>query len=337
MATITRRKVGYQAQVRHTGYPTRSKCFITQRDAEKWARQIENELDRGVFLDRTEADKQTLGDILGRYAREVSPTHKGHRNETICITALQRDPVCKYKASALSGKLLAEWRDRRLQAVSASTVNREMNLTSAAINCARKEWGVHIENPIALIRRPPAGKGRTRRLTADEAQRLQTVLQAGGRRPDGTFDGGARNHWIAPMVLLALETAMRQGELLKLTWHDVNLNGRTVHLNDTKNGDARTVPLSSKAVQVLEQLPRAISGRVFPLTKNAVHQAFHRACQRAGLQNLRFHDLRHEGVSRLFEIGLNPMEVASISGHKTLAMLKRYTHLKATELVKKLA
>lgn len=337
MATITRRKAGYQAQIRRTGYPPRSQCFTTLRDAEKWARQIENELDRGIFLDRTEADKQTLGDILGRYAREVSPSHKGHRNETICIAALQRDPVCTYKASALSGKLLAEWRDRRLLAVSPATVNREMNLISAAINCARKEWGVHIENPVALIRRPPAGKGRKRRLTADELHQLQSVLQAGGRRPDGTFDGGARNHWLAPLVLLALETAMRQGELLKLTWRDVNLQARTASLHDTKNGDARTVPLSSRAVQVLEQLPRAISGQVFPITKTAAQQAFRRACVRAGLHNLRFHDLRHEGVSRLFELGLNPMEVACISGHKTLAMLQRYTHLKATELVKKLA
>lgn len=337
MATITHRKAGYQVQVRHSGYPALSKCFSTLRNAEKWARQIENELDRGIFLDRTEAEKQSLGELLGRYMREVSPTHKGYRNETICITALQRDSVCMHKASALSGKLMAEWRDRRLLAVSASTVNREMNLISAAINCARKEWGIHIENPIALIRRPPVGKGRKRRLTADEAQKLQAVLQAGGRRPDGTFDGGARNHWIAPLVLLAMETAMRQGELLKLTWRDVNLNARTAHLNDTKNGDARTVPLSSKAVQVLAQLPRAISGRVFPLTKNAVQQAFHRACKRAGIIELRFHDLRHEAISRLFELGLNPMEVASISGHKTLQMLKRYTHLKAVDLARKLA
>ena len=93
MATISRRTAGYQAQIRRTGYPTRSKCFTTLRDAEKWARQLENELDRGIFLDRTDADKQTLGNLLGRYMREVSPTHKGHRNETICHTALQRDPT----------------------------------------------------------------------------------------------------------------------------------------------------------------------------------------------------------------------------------------------------
>ena len=336
MATITRREAGYQAQVRHTGYPARSKCFTTLRDAEKWARQIENELDRGLFLDRTEADKQTLGDILDRYASEVSPTHKGHRNETICISALQRDPVCKRKASTLSGKLMAEWRDRRLSAVSASTVNRELNLISAAINVARKEWGVHIENPVALIRRPSTTKGRKRRLTPDEAQKLLSVLQAGGRRPDGTFDGGARNHWIAPIVELALETAMRQGELLKLEWRDVNLSARTAQLHDTKNGEARTVPLSSHAVQVLSQLPRSITGRVFPLTKSAVQQAFHRACIRAGLADMRFHDLRHEGVSRLFEHGLNVVEVAAISGHRTLSQLSRYAHAQTMELIRKL-
>lgn len=332
MAAISRRKAGFQVQIRRLGHPSLSKCFITLRAAQQWARQIENELDRVLFLDRTEADKQTLGDILDRYAREVSPTHKGHKNETICITALQRDPICKRKASALSGKLMAEWRDRRLTAVSASTVNRELNLISSAINVARKEWGVHIENPVALIRRPSTNNGRKRRLTAHEAQKLQAVLQAGDRRPDGTFDGGARNHWMAPLVVLALETAMRQGELLKLDWRDVNLNACTAQLHDTKNGEARTVPLSSHAVQVLSQLPRSITGRVFPLTKSAVQQAFHRACIRAGLTNMRFHDLRHEAVSRLFEKKLNPMEVAAISGHRTLQMLKRYTHLQAAAM-----
>lgn len=336
MATITRRKAGYQVQVRRTGYPARSKCFTGLREAEKWARQVENELDRGLYLDRTEADKQTLGDILDRYMREVSPIHKGVKNETICITALKRDAVCLYRASALSGKLLAEWRDRRLQAVSPATVNRELNLISAAINVARKEWGIHIENPLELIRRPPTGKGRTRRLSPEELQGLLTALRLGERRPDGTFDGGARNHWIAPLVELALDTAMRQGELLKLKWADINLASRTAYLHDTKNGDARTVPLSTKAVTLLSQLPRSINGQAFPLTKGAVQKAFNRACQRAGISNLRFHDLRHEAVSRLFERGLNLLEVSAISGHKTLQMLKRYTHLKAEELARKL-
>ena len=337
MATITHRKTSYQVQVRRKGYPTLSSSFTTKRDAQAWARQIENELDRGLFLSRTEAEKQTLGDILERYRREVSPTHKGCANESICIKALKRDAVCMYRASALSGKLLAEWRDRRLQAVSAATVNRELNLISAAINVARKEWGVHIVNPVALIRRPPAGKSRARRLCSDEIQRLQAALSVSERQPEGTKGGGARNHWIAPIVSLAIETAMRQGELLKLMWQDINFSDRTAHLRDTKNGESRTIPLSSSAIELLSRLPHSITGRVFPVTKGAVHQAFQRACKRAGILDLRFHDLRHEGVSRLFEIGLNPMEVASISGHKTLAMLQRYTHLKATELVKKLA
>lgn len=337
MATITHRKAGYQAQVRRKGYPAVSASFTTKRDAQAWARQIENELDRGLFLSRTEAEKQTLGDILDRYRREVSPTHKGVANETICITALKRDAVCGYRASALSGKLLAEWRDRRLKAVSAATVNRELNLISSAINVARKEWGIHIENPVTLIRRPPSGKSRTRRLNGDELQRLLAALNVSDRQPDGTYGGGARNHWIAPIVSLAVETAMRQGELLKLMWQDVNLTDRTAHLPDTKNGEARTVPLSSRAIEILSRLPHSITGRVFPMTKRAVHQAFRRACNRANISDLRFHDLRHEGVSRLFELGLNPMEVASISGHRTLAMLQRYTHLKASELVKKLA
>lgn len=337
MATITRRKAGYQVQVRRRGFPPVSQCFPTQREAEAWARQIENELDRGIFHDRTEADRNTLADILDRYGREVSPTHKGHRNETICIAALKRDPLCRHRASALSGKLIAEWRDRRLLAVSPSTVNRELNLISAAINVARKEWGIHIDNPVALVRRPANRASRKRRLLTADEDRLLKALVLGGRRDDGKFSDGARNHWMAPLVRLALETAMRQGELLNLQWQDVDLEKRTAHLHDTKNGDARTVPLSSQAVATLVTLPRSIGGRVFPITKSAVQQAFMRACARAELTDMHFHDLRHEAVSRLFERGLNVMEVAAISGHKTLQMLKRYTHLQIGALVDKLA
>ena len=149
---------------------------------------------------------------------------------------------------------------------------------------------------------------------------------------------------------------MRAGELVSLTWDGIDLDARTAHLSDTKNGDARTVPLSTEAVGILtgRQSHTQESRRVFPLTAHAVSVAFRRAVSAARkhydetcvseavepdprfLANVRFHDLRHEAVSRLFELGLNPMEVASISGHRTLQMLKRYTHLRATDLAKKL-
>ena len=152
-----------------------------------------------------------------------------------------------------------------------------------------------------------------------------------------TACGEARNRWLLPLVQLALETAMRQGELLRLRWERIDLNRRTAQLPDTKNGEARTVPLSTTAVGVLRALPRALHGEVFPgVTTEAVKRSYMRATRRADIEGLRFHDLRHEATTRLFEKGLNIMEVASVTGQKDLRMLRRYKHLKAADLARKL-
>ena len=148
---------------------------------------------------------------------------------------------------------------------------------------------------------------------------------------------GLHSPLLRPLLVLAIETAMRRGELLDLRRAQVNLALRVVHLNQTKNGDSREVPLSRRAVLVLEELhARHQSERVFPLTGNSVRSAFDRLLTRAGISDLRFHDLRHEAISRLFEKGLNPIEVATISGHRELRMLRRYTHLRAANLLARL-
>ena len=179
---------------------------------------------------------------------------------------------------------------------------------------------------------PKPGKPRTRRLEAGEEQALLAACAASGA------------HYLHSFVVLALETAMRFGELAGVTWANVNFEKRTIYLPDTKNGHARTVPLSTRAVAALQILPRAISGRLFSAKPGSIRSAFLIAFKKARLlnggallQNLRFHDLRHEAVTRLFEKGLNPIEVGMISGHKTLSMLQRYTHLRSEELVVKLA
>ena len=129
---------------------------------------------------------------------------------------------------------------------------------------------------------------------------------------------------------------MRRGELLNLTWEHVDLDLRVAHLNMTKNEPKRDVPLSSEAINLLRSLPHDISGKVFPLTAAALRGLWNRACRRKGITDLHFHDLRHEAPSRFFEKGLNVMEVATITGHKDLRMLQRYTHLRAEDLAKKL-
>lgn len=335
MASIRQRQGKWQARIRRKGYPAVEKSFSSRQDAEKWARQAESEMDRGTFVDRREAEQNTFADILLRYKKEVTPLKKGSAEEEIRLDVLARSQLGKYSMTTLSNVVMTNWRNQRLQQVSGSTVNRELNIISSVINTAMREWGIAIpHNPVMAIKRPASNPPRVKRLESEEEFRLLAQLtvveRAGGRY------AGMQNQWMKPLVLLALETAMRQGELLNLRWEHINLSRRTAQLLTTKNGDSRTVPLSTRAVEILSSLPRSIDGRVLPLTSGAVKQAFSRACTRARVSDVVFHTLRHEAISRLFERGLNPMEVATISGHKTLAMLKRYTHLRAEDLALKL-
>jgi integrase len=298
---------------------------------------IEAEMVRGVFVDRSEAERNTLGNLFARYLRDVSPTKKGASSESYRLRSLLRDPIAEYKVAALNGKVLAEWRDRRLKEVSGATTNRDLGLISHVINVARKEWGVNVENPVAMIRRPPESKGRNRRLSSDEELRLLKELEPSTRAESGVYEpGGVRNLLVRSIVELAIETAMRRSELLSLRWQDVHLIDRYVRLRDTKNGEARDVPLTRRAVQVLEALPREQEGAVFTTTADAVKKAFERAVKRAGLGDLHFHDLRHEGTSRLAEKLDNVLELSAVTGHKTLSMLKRYYHPRAKDLARKL-
>jgi len=176
-----------------------------------------------------------------------------------------------------------------------------------------------------MIRRPAPPRGRDRRLEAGEEQRLLDAADNG------------RSEYMLPLIILAIETAMRQGEMLSLTWSDIDLDKRIAHLDMTKNGESRDVPLSTRALEALQTLKgMQIDARVIPSTRSAVQQAWGHLRRRTGIPDLRFHDLRHEGVSRLLERGLNVIETATISGHKELRMLQRYSHLRAVDLVDRL-
>lgn len=337
MATF--RKKGehqWHVQVRKKGFPRQTRTFKTKAEAEKWARAIENEYDRGLNIDRSEAEKNTLKELLERYLAEITPIKKGAATEAIRIRKLMKDPIAEHKAASLSGRSLAQYRDRRLKLVSGSTVNRELNIISHVISVARKEWGVHVENPVSMIRRPKENKARERRLQGDEEERLLAALDESPRNEKGQLSSGTRNPWIKPIVQLAIETSMRRSELLALKWDDIDLEEHAALLHDTKNGSAREVILSSRARKILKSLPRSIDGRVFPTTADAVKKAFVRACNRAGIENFHFHDLRHEATSRLATRLDNVLELAAVTGHKDLRMLKRYFHPKAKDISRKL-
>jgi integrase len=341
MATIIKRGEKFQAKIRRDGYPPKSKTFARKSDAEAWARKEETDMDRGAWRDRSSADATTFYALLERYLKDVVPKKRGAEVETLRIKTLLRDDITRYKLSALSPIILADWRDRRLEAgCVGATVRRELDIISAVINWARKELQVAVENPVASIIRPPPSKARERRLEDGEEKSLLSALEdhPGDReREDGKrYRQGTRNPWILPLVRLAIETAMRRGELLSLTWDNVDLKKQIAFLPETKNGKTRTVPLSSRAVAVLEALPRSIGGKVFPTTPAALKKAFERACAGAGITNLHFHDLRHEATSRMSEKLPNLIELAAVTGHKDLRMLKRYYHPRAEDLARKL-
>lgn len=271
----------------------------------------------------------TLSELLQRYLVEVSAAKKGAQKEAYKIAKLQQHPIGSVKLSSLSGSHLSAYREERLRCVGASTVIKELGLISAAFEIARKEWSIPIaSNPVSGIRKPKTPRPRHRRLEQhdNEEERLLSAC--------ATFS----NPWFLPVVMFALETGMRRGEILALTWQHVHLQDRYVHLQDTKNGESRNVPLSPGAIALLEGLPANSSreGAVFPVHFEALKSAWQRACSRAGIANFRFHDLRHEATSRFFEKGLSVMEVAAITGHKDVRMLQRYTHLRVQDLARKL-
>ncbi len=328
MATLRKRSPRqWQAQVRRLGYLLQSKTFDTRAAADQWARSSTSSITDYSLHEQRPSPRRWLQ----RYLAEVTPQKKGAGPETSRIKTLLKHPLARRFVATVRGVDIALYRDERLRKVSPATATRDIVVISHLFEVARKEWGIQVRNPVRDVKLPPHNRPRDRRLcSADggnesEEQRLLAACR------------DARNPFLLPVVQLALETAMRQGELVRIRWEHVELNRRTVHLPDTKNGDARTVPLSTTAIKVLRTLPGSLHGQVFPgLTTEAIKRAFIRTVRRAGIKDLRFHDLRHEATTRLFERGLNIMEVASITGHKDLRMLRRYTHLKAEDLARKL-
>lgn len=344
MATVTKTPSGtWKAIIRKVGWPTASKTFRTKRDADDWARRTEDEMVRGVFIQRAPSERLTFNSALDRYLKEVSvtkspATQKGEESRS----KLLKDYFGKYSLAAITPELVAGYRDQRLAAGKENnSVRLELALLGHLFTVAIKEWGIGLAyNPVANVRKPRPGEGRDRRLTAaEEAKLLEAVSKHS-------------NPMLGWIVRLALASGMRSSEIASLRRSQVDLQRRIVRLanTDTKNGCARTVPLSKIATEVFAQ---ALANPVRPIDCDLVffgelgrdkktrrpyafNKIFGTIKKELGLADLHFHDLRHEAVSRLVEAGLGDQEVSAISGHKSMQMLKRYTHLRAEDLVEKL-
>jgi integrase len=307
MATIRRRGTKWQAQIRLHGHPATSRTFTLKNDAEVWARQVEASVERGDFPDSLRSLKGiNLRQLLERYEQTITPLKKGRAAEKYLLRTIKSHPIASLCLDKLTPAMVTNYRDERLRTVSPSSVRRELAILQHCLEVAKNEWGVALQqNPVSKIKKPAPGKARERRITVEELERLRTALD------------NCRNGLLSNITQFAIHTGMRRGEILSIRWSDINFDAGTVYLADTKNGEARTVPVSSLALAALPATDnRAMDERVFPLSPNAVRLGWERLKRRAGINDLDFHDLRHEAISRFFELGLSIPEVALISGHR---------------------
>ncbi|MDI1350682.1 site-specific integrase [Aquabacterium sp.] len=353
MPTIVKTDSGtWKAVVRKTGFPTTTKTFRLKRDAEDWARTTEDEMVRGMYVKRGPAEKMLFAAAIDRYLAEVTPskrpfTQAGEKHRAATL----KKYFGKYSLAGITAELVAKYRDERLAGLdrldadgnpkprAANSVRLELALIGHLFTVAIKEWGLGlIYNPVLNIRRPSPGAGRNRRLSAKEEATLFALIDQ---------YSNPMLRWIAR---IAIETGMRSSEIGTLKLDQVDLKKRVVLLKQTKNTTQRTVPLSKKATELFTEAvanptrPKKETNLVFfgepgkdekrrPYNFN---KAWREIKAKAGMPDLHFHDLRHEAVSRFVEAGLSDQEVSAISGHKSMQMLKRYTHLRAEDLVAKL-
>jgi integrase len=322
MASIRQRNGKYQVQIRRKGHRSVTKSFLTKNSACQWARSAECQVESGQW-DKAVISGLRLRDLLVRYRDSVTVTKRSSPSETIQIARLLRDPISAMSLKDVTSDTIATFRDRRVQD-GVRACQYDLAILRHMFRLAIEEWNIPLAiNPVAQVRKPKSNKARDRRLKSGEYELLRTHADR------------SRATYLWPLIALAIETGMRRGELLALTWNDIELDERLARLYDTKNGEDRTIPLTCEAVAFLRKLSKS-DERVFPLTPVAVRQAWDRLIRRAGIANLRFHDLRHEAISRFFEKGLSVPEVALISGHKTPSQLFRYTQMTAEHVLTKL-
>ena len=337
MAAVQKRKNSYRAQVRRKGKSV-SATFDTRQEAMDWAAQAETKLLQGSSIERIKsapADPSafTGAEMLRRYGDEVSPLKRGGPWEQVRLKKLARDyDIFRQPATLISGPDMARWRDKRLKEVSASSVHRELYLISAVFSKAIREWEVGVmTNPVSMIEKPKKPRPRTQRVS--EIDRLSLEKQLG-------WNGSSRlqttEQWAAAAFKLAVLTAMRRGEILTLDWGEIHFERQYAHLDMTKNGEERDVPLSLEAIQLLKLLgPGKSHDRVCPIEPGTLDWVFRRARRITKLLHVRFHDSRREATTSIAS-KFNILELSAITGHKDLQMLKIYYRPDPTDLAKRL-
>jgi integrase len=325
MGSIRVRQGRYQANIRRRGYAPVTKTFTSRDVAKQFIKSTEIAMERGDYAPRS---SMTVGELMQKYENEYLPTLKNGGDSHKWRVRLLKRYFKDLPLADLTPAHLAKYRDERLHKVTPLTVKRDLSVLSSAINTAVIEWSNPLDlNPVSRIRFKNADVPRDRRLQHGEEQLLLSRAYPCLKR----------------QIIVAIETAMRQGEIYNIRKCDINFQNQTLRIPETKTDKPRTIPLSKRALKALTEQMRA-SGNVAHMTDKPIFDVnrwtewnrFTRLKEECGIEDLRFHDLRHEATSRLFERGFNVMEVASITGHENLKHLKRYTHIKPESLVARL-
>lgn len=334
MASIQKTATGWRAQISVKGKRD-SAMFDTKREAQEWAAKRETEI-RSISGGMG-SKIHTVGDMLDQYQKDVSPKKRGARWEILRLQLIggklvEGKPFRDILLADLKPTHIAAWRDNRAQEIAGSSVSREMSLLSSALLVARKEWGWLITDPMTDVRRPADGPPRFRRITETEINQVTLAL--------GFQDGMPvvrSSQRVAVAFLLAIETAMRSGEILGLTSLTVDFDHQVAHLPLTKNGSARDVPLSTRAVALLRMLPAVPAGTPMfgVLSDKSRDTIFRRARDRSGVEGLTFHDTRHEAITRLAK-KLQILDLARMTGHTNLQELMTYYNESAADIAKRL-
>ncbi len=325
MASIIKTVAGtFRVQVDNGG-KREYKTFRTKSLAMSWATQREGELERGLIASVDAAQRTAFAEVIQDYRLRVLPSMRGHHGKPALGQLEKR--FGKMRLISITTRDIILFRDDRLSnGVSGATVIKDLNLIRVLIDYAIREMNIHLPaNPARICKNPKAAPSRTRVLDADEQSRLFEKFE----------------HPMLPFITtLALETAMRLGELLNMRWCDIDFKKRTLNIPHTKTDTPRLIPLSLKAIATLQAMPRHIEiEQVFYCWKRAdsFEKTFRRAVVAAKLENFRFHDLRHTATSQLAQKLPNVIELAAITGHTSLTMLKRYYHISAEDLARKIA
>lgn len=322
MASIRKRGSKWQAQVRRTGFPTYTKTFASKSSAKHWTNNIEQRLAVAI---PSKSESRSLACVIERYLHEITPTKRSASVERSILLAFLRTRLAQVKLKDLNIQHASAYRDERSKVVSNSTIIREFSLLARCLVVAEREWQIHVPvNIFRQVEKPRANPPRSRRLVTGELERLLAAVRV------------SRSQYMEPLIILALETAMRQGELLRLRWHDIDPKKRQCQITESKNGYSRSVPLTEAAMNMLAKQSFDPSAPIFQVSYSAVRQAWRRLTIKAGIIDLHFHDLRHEAISRLLEHGLTLPEIGAISGHRDTRTLLRYAHPDTKQIIRKL-